>query len=497
MEGLKPIKSVLISVYNKEGLQEIAQLLKNLDVTFYSTGGTRVFLNELGIDVIAVEDVTEYPSILGGRVKTLHPRIFGGILGRRDEQGDLAQLEEYAIPEIDLVIVDLYPFRETLQSGAGMADVIEKIDIGGVSLIRAGAKNFQDVLIIPSKSEYTDLMEILSRQQGSSTLNQRKQMAAKAFAITAEYDQAIAGWLGAYEGKALRYGENPHQTGKFIGDLNAALEQLHGKELSYNNLLDIDSALRLIQDFPSEGCAIIKHNNACGAALDRDALKAWEKALAGDPVSAFGGVIVFNTPVQAKTAEAIDQIFFEMILAPEYEPEALEILCKKKNRIVLLSKPFTWPAKQQRSILNGILEQDLDSKTESSPDFKIVSEVHPDNRQIDDLTFALVLVKHTRSNAIVLVKNRQMLASGTGQTSRVDALNQSLEKARRMGFDPNGAVMASDAFFPFPDCVEISAQAGISAIAQPGGSLRDQESTDAANRLKIPLIITGTRHFKH
>jgi phosphoribosylaminoimidazolecarboxamide formyltransferase / IMP cyclohydrolase len=497
MEGHKKIRSALVSVFNKDGLDKIAQHLNNMGVTFYSTGGTRSYLTNLGIDVIAVEDITDYPSILGGRVKTLHPRIFGGILGRRAERDDVAQLEEFDIPEIDLVIVDLYPFEETLRSGADETEIIEKIDIGGVSLIRAGAKNFQDVLIIPSKNEYADLLKILTEQSGSSTLSQRKQLAGKAFKLTAAYDKAIAGWFTNVTERSLRYGENPHQKGSFIGNLEEVVSQLHGKELSYNNLLDIDAALRLVHDFPASGCAVIKHNNACGAAIDEDQLLAWQKALAGDPVSAFGGIIVFNTTLEAATAEAVDQLFFEIILAPGYAPEALQILQKKKNRMILQTKPFIWPSEQYRSVLNGLLRQDADLQSEQPGEFRYATKEHPGKSQLDDLAFALVLVKHTRSNAIVLVKHKQLLASGTGQTSRVDALQQAIEKARRMGFEPQGSVMASDAFFPFPDCVEIASMAGIAAIAQPGGSVRDQDSIDAANKLQIPMIITGTRHFKH
>ena len=497
MEGYKKIRRALVSVYNKDGLSEIAQLLDKQGVTFYSTGGTQDFLNQLGIDVVAVEDLTDYPSILGGRVKTLHPRVFGGILGRRDEQSDIAQLEEYSIPEIDLVIVDLYPFEETRQSGADFQEIIEKIDIGGVSLIRAGAKNFNDVLIVPSRNEYGQLLAILESQGGGSLLEDRRKMAAKAFRLTAAYDQAIADWFEPSQERQLRYGENPHQKGKFIGRLSEAVEQLHGKELSYNNLLDIDAALRLVQDFPSAGCAVIKHNNACGAALDNNQLRAWEKALAGDPVSAFGGIVVFNSPIEEETAIAVDQIFFEVMIAPAYSPEAFVILEKKKNRILLKSKAFTWPSWQYRSVLNGILWQEADQHQDTAEGFKVVSRTPVKPEDVSDLTFAISLVKHTKSNAIVLVKDGQMLASGTGQTSRVDALNQAIDKARRTGFTTAGAVMASDAFFPFPDCVEIAGAAGISAIAQPGGSIKDQDSIDAADRLGIPMVVTGIRHFKH
>jgi phosphoribosylaminoimidazolecarboxamide formyltransferase/IMP cyclohydrolase len=497
MEGQKKVRSALISVYQKDGLDELAAALSLQGVRLYSTGGTQAHLNSLGIEVIAVEDVTDYPSILGGRVKTLHPRIFGGILGRRNESEDIAQLEAYEIPEIDLVIVDLYPFEETLRSGASEQEIIEKIDIGGVSLIRAAAKNFRDVLIIPSRNEYPEILNILNNQQGCSTFEQRQRLAGRAFSLTAGYDRAIAAWFSRAEETPLRYGENPHQRGAFIGKFGEALDQLHGKELSYNNLLDIDAALRLISDFPSAGCAVIKHNNACGAALDDKQPVAWQKALAGDPVSAFGGIIVFNTPLEAETAAAVDELFFEVILAPSYQAEALQILRKKKNRIIIQTKNFSWPAEQYRSVLNGLLRQDADLKTEGTADFSFATEKQPGKQEAEDLTFALVLVKHTRSNAIVLVKNRQLIASGTGQTSRVDALEQAIEKAARMGFGATGSVMASDAFFPFSDCVEIAAKAGITAIAQPGGSIRDRDSTDAANKLNVAMVITGARHFKH
>lgn len=498
MLGLKPIKSALISVYYKDGLEPIARELANAGVQIYSTGGTQDYLEALGIEVHAVEDLTSYPSILGGRVKTLHPKVFGGILGRRGEASDLAQLEEFEIPEIDLVMVDLYPFAETLASGASEQQIIEKIDIGGVSLIRAAAKNFADVLIISSRKQYTWLEEILRNQNGSTSLDQRKSAAAAAFAITAGYDQSIASWfLGDGNRKVLRYGENPHQQASFIGNLSEAVEQLHGKELSYNNLLDVDAALRLIEDFPGSGCAVIKHNNACGAAVDADPLQAWFKALAADPLSAFGGIFIFNTTVNADVAAETDKLFFEIILAPDFTEDALQILKSKKNRILLRSKAFIRAEREQRTVLNGYLEQEPDIRTEKSASFKVVTQQPSDPALDRDLEFAAVLVKHTKSNAITIVKNQQLLASGTGQTSRVDALKQAADKAVRMGFSTHGAVLASDAFFPFPDCVELAAEAGISAIVQPGGSVKDQDSIDAANRLGICMVTTGIRHFKH
>ncbi len=496
MSHPKRIQSALISVFHKDGLEQVARALQALGVTIYSTGGTRTFLENLGLDVIAVEDLTSYPSILGGRVKTLHPKVFGGILGRRDEESDVAQLEQYDIPTIDLVMVDLYPFTETLAAGAAEAEIIEKIDIGGVSLIRAAAKNFSDVLIVSDRKHYNDLVELLENGAGSSTLEQRKTYASAAFQTTSEYDTAIADWFGG-NGQSLRYGENPHQKATFRGNLNEAFTQLHGKELSYNNLLDVDAALSLIHDFPSAGCAVIKHNNACGAAIDENPVIAWKKALAGDPLSAFGGIFVFNTVLDATTAKETDQLFFEVILAPGYSEEALQILKSKKNRIILQTHTFAWPEINVRSVLNGLLVQQRDSRVEKSGEFKTVTERQPDPARFADLEFAMVLVKHTKSNAIVLVRDLQLLASGTGQTSRVDALKQSVEKAQRMGFKTEGAVLASDAFFPFADNVELAAEAGVAAIVQPGGSVRDQESIDTADRLGMAMVFTGIRHFKH
>ena len=490
----KSIKRALISVYYKDGLEPLLHLLAAQGVSFCSTGGTQQFIESLGYPVERVEDLTSYPSILGGRVKTLHPKVFGGILGRRDEASDLAQLEEFQIPEIDLVIVDLYPFQETVASGASKQEIIEKIDIGGVSLIRAAAKNYSDVLIISNRNQYATACEVLKQDNGQTTLEDRFRFASEAFLNTASYDEAIAGWMA---GQALRYGENPHQNAYFQGNLNEAFTQLQGKELSYNNLLDIDAALRLMADFAATGCAILKHNNACGAALENDALRAWKKALEADPVSAFGGVIIFNTPINKSLAEEIDTIFFEVLLAPEFSAEALQIFSARKNRILLQTKPFERPLFEKRTALNGLLVQQTDSQTEKRHQFTNCTTQTPSSEQLGDLEFAAVLVKHTKSNAIVLVKDRQLLASGTGQTSRVDALNQAIDKAKRMNLALEGAAMASDAFFPFPDCVQIAADAGIQAIVQPGGSIKDQDSTDAANRLGIAMVTTGIRHFKH
>jgi phosphoribosylaminoimidazolecarboxamide formyltransferase / IMP cyclohydrolase len=498
MQEYKKIKSALISVFYKDGLDELVSELVTNGVTLYSTGGTRTYLESLGHQVEAVEDLTSYPSILGGRVKTLHPKVFGGILGRREEASDLSQLEEFDIPLIDLVIVDLYPFTETISKGASEQEIIEKIDIGGVSLIRAAAKNFNDVVIISSKSQYAAFLYLLRKNNTSTSLKQRKTFAGQAFSTSAAYDAAIANWFNPpAEIKSLRYGENPHQKALFSGDLQNVFTQLHGKEISYNNLLDIDAALSLIEEFPSGGCAVIKHNNACGAALSDSTMKAWEMALAGDPVSAFGGIIVFNTPIDLETATALDALFFEILLAPDFSDEALEKLKSKKNRIILKTMEFERPAQKIRTVLNGVLVQDRDNKVELREDFNWVSNTKPDTSREGDFIFANLLVKHTKSNAIVLVKNNQLIASGTGQTSRVDALNQAIDKAKRMGFEAKGSVMASDAFFPFADCIEIAANAGITTIIQPGGSIRDKEVIDAANNHQIAMAITGTRHFNH
>ena len=504
----KKIKNALISVFYKDQLDEIVKKLHQLGVSIYSTGGTQQFIESLSIPVIPVEELTSYPSILGGRVKTLHPKIFGGILGRRNLDNDIAQLEEYQIPEIDLVIVDLYPFQQTLASGAKEQDIIEKIDIGGISLIRAAAKNFNDVVIVPSREEYPKLLELLNAKNGSTELSDRKSFAAKAFAVSSDYDTAIFNYFNIteennyfkkseHQSTPLRYGENPHQKGVFYGNLNELFDKLNGKEISYNNLLDIDAAVQLMSDFSETTFAILKHNNACGVASRPKLIDAWKDALAGDPVSAFGGILITNKEVDEETASEINQLFFEVIIAPSYHTKALEILKSKANRIILVQKNISLPQKNFRSLLNGIVEQDKDARTETTSDLKPVTKLSPDENEIRDLLFANKLVKHTKSNTIVLAKNGQLLASGTGQTSRVDALMQAIQKAGNFHFDLNGAVMASDAFFPFPDCVEIAHQAGIRAVIQPGGSIKDKDSISYCDAHQMKMVFTGTRHFKH
>lgn len=504
---MKKIKNALISVYYKDGLDEIVKELNKLGVTIFSTGGTQSFIEGLGVSVVPVESLTSYPSILGGRVKTLHPKIFGGILGRRGLQNDLAQLEEYQIPEIDLVIVDLYPFEETVASGASEAEIIEKIDIGGISLIRAAAKNFNDVLIVASKAEYAFLNNLLKEKQGFSDLNDRRYLATKAFNVSSHYDTAIFNYFSKGEEPVfkqsiqefypLRYGENPHQKGSFYGNLNAMFDKLHGKELSYNNLLDVDAAVNLIAEFTEPTVAILKHNNACGIASRTNIADAWKDALAGDPISAFGGIIIANKKIDVQTANAMNEIFFEVVIAPAYDNNALEVLKQKKNRIILVQKPVALPKKQFRQVLNGVLVQDKDNHTETVANFNYCTNLKPSDKEIEDLLFANKVAKHTKSNTIVLAKNKQLLASGTGQTSRVDALKQAIAKANSFGFDLKGAVMASDAFFPFPDCVEIAGNAGIKAVIQPGGSIKDKDSIDYCNAHNISMVMTGYRHFKH
>ncbi len=499
----KTIKNALISVFHKEGLEPIVEQLVKHGVNIYSTGGTQTYLEELGAVVLPVEELTSYPSILGGRVKTLHPKVFGGILGRREEQSDLLQLEEYEIPEIDLVIVDLYPFEDTVASGAPEQDIIEKIDIGGISLIRAAAKNFKDVVIIPSKDQYAALAGLIA-DGASTTLEDRKAFAKAAFAVSSHYDTAIHRYF-AGEGfahkesgtKVLRYGENPHQDGFFHGDLDALFDQIHGKELSYNNLLDVDAAVALISDFDETTFAILKHNNACGLASRPKLVDAWNAALAGDPVSAFGGILITNVEVDAETAEEMNKLFFEVVIAPSYSESALDILKQKKNRVILIQKPCDFPKRQFRSLLNGVLEQDKDLSTQTVADMNPVTELKPTDAQYEDLVFANKLVKHTKSNTIVLAKNKQLLASGCGMTSRVDALRFAITKANSFNFDLNGAVMASDAFFPFPDCVEIAHNEGIDTVIQPGGSIKDSESIDYCNNNGMAMVVTGVRHFKH
>jgi phosphoribosylaminoimidazolecarboxamide formyltransferase/IMP cyclohydrolase len=504
----KKIRSALISVYGKDGLDEIASSLHKLGVRIFSTGGTYSYITGQGIPAEKVEDLTTYPSILGGRVKTLHPSVFGGILARRENSEDLRQLSEYKIPEIDLVIVDLYPFEETVESTTDEEEIIEKIDIGGISLIRAAAKNFNDVVIIPGKKHYPALLSILNERGGITSLGERKLFAASAFQTSSGYDTAIFKYfnssfsINTFRESAdpvynLRYGENPHQKGIFYGDPGQLFDKLHGKEISYNNLLDIDAAVNLIDEFKSTTFVIIKHNNACGAASRDNATDAWKAALECDPVSAFGGVIAANVPVDEEAAVEIDKIFFEIIIAPEYSEKALEILKQKKNRMILLRKESAPRADMFRSLLNGVLWQEKDLSTESVDEMKPVTIRTPEKKELDDLVFANIIVKHSKSNAIVLAKNHQLCASGIGQTSRVDALKQAIEKANSFGFDLNGSVMASDAFFPFADCVEIAHKAGVTAVVQPGGSVRDKDSIDYCTSNGIAMVLTGKRHFKH
>ncbi|HSP39860.1 MAG TPA: bifunctional phosphoribosylaminoimidazolecarboxamide formyltransferase/IMP cyclohydrolase [Gillisia sp.] len=508
MKDLKKAGSALISVYDKDGLAPIAKKLNELGITIYSTGGTEKFIKELGIDVIPVEDLTSYPSILGGRVKTLHPKIFGGILNRQDNDDDIAELEEYHIPQIDIVIVDLYPFEKTVVSGASDEDIIEKIDIGGISLIRAAAKNYRDVICVSSVDDYPEFLELIAHNEGHTSLADRKRFAARSFNVSSHYDTAIFNYINTEEkvfkqslnkGKGLRYGENPHQKGTFYGDFDAMFDLLHGKELSYNNLLDVDAAVNLMGEFKNDAptFAILKHNNACGLAQRETILEAYKDALAGDPVSAFGGVLISNVEIDTATAEEIHNLFCEVVIAPSYSGKALEILSSKKNRIILVQKEVALPKELVRTCLNGILVQDKDLKTDSVDVLTFATENKPGANELIDLIFASKICKHTKSNTIVLARNKQLLASGTGQTSRVDALRQSIDKARSFEFDLKGAVMASDAFFPFPDCVEIAGNAGITAVIQPGGSIKDQLSIDYCNNNNISMVMTGTRHFKH
>ncbi|MBR5892027.1 MAG: bifunctional phosphoribosylaminoimidazolecarboxamide formyltransferase/IMP cyclohydrolase [Bacteroidaceae bacterium] len=504
----KRIKSALVSVFHKDGLDEIIKLLHADGVKLISTGGTQQFIESLGIPCTAVESLTGYPSILGGRVKTLHPKVFGGILGRRELEKDQQQMAEYEIPEIDLVIVDLYPFEQTVASGACEADIIEKIDIGGISLIRGAAKNFNDVVIVASKGQYQPLLDILKSNGAQTTLEERRFFAREAFAVSSSYDSAIFNYFTGEEHSAfrytqdtpmsLRYGENPHQKGAFYGDFNKIFDQIHGKEISYNNLLDIHAAVELIADFAGDTTfAILKHNNACGLASRPTILEAWKDALAGDPVSAFGGVLVANATIDKATAEAINEIFFEVIIAPAYDDDALEVLKQKKNRIILVHKCNEMPARTFRSVLNGVLVQERDAKVESAEELNTVSQAQPTAQEVEDMLFANKIVKHSKSNAIVLAKGKQLIASGVGQTSRVDSLRHAIEKAGSFGFSLQGAVMASDAFFPFPDCVQIAHEAGISAVIHPGGSVRDKESVDYCDANGVSMVTTGFRHFKH
>jgi len=503
---LKAIKSALISVFDKSNLDVILEILDHHKVEIYSTGGTRKFIEEKGIKVVPVEDLTEYPSILGGRVKTLHPKVFGGILSRRDLSDDEVELETYKIPEIDLVIVDLYPFEETLKLGATHQEIIEKIDIGGISLIRAAAKNYKDVVIVPSKNEYGYLTEILKKNNGATSIEERKLLAGKSFKISSHYDNTIQKYftgdqssINLSNGKELRYGENPHQKGVFYGDLDELFTQLHGKALSYNNLLDVDAAVNIMNEFDESkpAFAILKHNNACGMAIRETLVEAYKDALAGDPVSAFGGILICNKKMDLATAEEVNKLFCEVVIAPDFEEESLTLLQSKKNRIILKQKSKGVSTDQVRTILNGILWQEKDHKTDQKSELKLVTKKEATDQEIDDLIFASKLCKNTKSNTIILAKNNQLISGGTGQTSRVDALNQAIEKAEKFGFDLQGAAMASDAFFPFPDCVEIANKKGIKVVIQPGGSIKDQLSIDYCDANDMAMVFTGTRHFKH
>lgn len=515
MVDSKKIQSALISVFSKDGLAPIVQKLNELGVTLYSTGGTEKFIRDLDIPVVPVETITDYPSILGGRVKTLHPKIFGGILNRQSNTDDQAQMEQYAIPQIDLVIVDLYPFEKTVASEASEAEIIEKIDIGGISLIRAAAKNFNDTLCVSTVDDYQPLLDLLSAQNGVTSLSDRKRFAANAFHISSHYDTAIFNYfasgveseeekapilkLSEPKSKTLRYGENPHQKGYFYGDFDALFDQLHGKELSYNNLLDVDAAVNLMEEFRGEAptFAILKHNNACGLAQRSTLLEAYEAALAGDPVSAFGGILISNTEIDQDTAKEVNKLFCEVVIAPAFTDSAITILSEKKNRILLVQKDCALPTTQLRSCLNGTLVQDKDNITDTVDILTYPTDNKPKDSELEDLLFASKICKHTKSNTIVLTKGKQLLASGTGQTSRVDALRQAIAKAESFEFNLEGAVMASDAFFPFPDCVEIADQAGITAVIQPGGSIKDQLSIDYCNENQMAMVFTGVRHFKH
>lgn len=505
---MKSIKSALISVFYKDGLEPIIEQLKELGVTIYSTGGTQKAIEDLGAEVVSVESLTDYPSILGGRVKTLHPKVFGGILARRDNESDLKQLEEYSIPPIDLVIVDLYPFEETVKAGGTEQEIIEKIDIGGIALIRAAAKNFKDTLIVSGREQYSELLELLQAKKGDTEIADRKRFAAKAFATSSNYDTAIFNYFNLEQGfeylkksehqsKALRYGENPHQQGIFYGNLEDKFEKLNGKALSYNNLVDIDAAVNVIADFTEPTFAILKHTNTCGLASRNNIYDAYIAALECDNVSAFGGILIANKTINKPLAEEINKLFCEVVIAPDFEKEALEVLQSKTNRIILKQKTFDIQPKQFKSLLNGVLQQDYDSKTESLDSLETVTKATPSEESLKDLLFASKAVKHLKSNGIALVKNQQLIGMGCGQTSRVDALKQAITKANHFKFDLNGAVMASDAFFPFPDCVEIANEVGVTAVIQPGGSIKDKDSIDACDRNKMSMVFTGTRHFKH
>ncbi|HMG16225.1 MAG TPA: bifunctional phosphoribosylaminoimidazolecarboxamide formyltransferase/IMP cyclohydrolase [Saprospiraceae bacterium] len=503
------IRTALVSVFSKEGLEPIVRELQRLEIEIFSTGGTQTFIESLGIAVTPVEDITGYPSILDGRVKTLHPKIFGGILARR-EKAHLLELQQYEIPEIDLVVVDLYPFEKTVASTDDEYEIIEKIDIGGISLIRAAAKNFEDVVIVPSKEQYGELLTILKTQEGVTTLTERRKLARHAFAVSSHYDSAIFNYFNKEEaevvfekslmhGMSLRYGENPHQTGMFYGYLDQMLHKLHGKELSYNNLVDIDGAVNIMNEFKDgdPSVAILKHTNACGVAVRENLLDAWNAALSCDPLSAFGGIIILNRALDLETAKAIDQIFYEVLIAPEFNEDALDFLMLKKNRILLQLKEYSIQPKSFKNLLNGVIEQDTDLHQHNVSDWKTVTKVSPTSSELTDLMFANKCVKHLKSNTIAIVKDGMLIGMGCGQTSRVDALKQAIAKAKHFQFDLHGAVMASDAFFPFPDCVAIAHEEGINTVVQPGGSVKDQESIDYCDKAGMAMMVTGIRHFKH
>ena len=502
MDHLVTVRSALISVFNKSGIDSLIRLLSNLGVTLYSTGGTQKHIESLGVEVIGVENITSFPEILGGRVKTLHPHVFGGILYQRQLSSDVNTVEQHSIPPIDLVIVDLYPFEETLKASKSHEEIIEKIDIGGVSLIRAAAKNYHDVVVVSDKNQYPELERLLLLHEGNTTLEERRHFAGLGFQRTSIYDQEIQHYITssiAPEGVSLRYGENPHQNACFEGNLEEAFIQLNGKELSYNNLLDIDAAFRLMHDFPAEKSvfAILKHTNACGLAVTHSVVDSYQGALEADPLSAFGGILISNQPITLACAKTMHSLFFEVLIAPDYQDGVLELLAEKKNRIILKSKHFNPPSVEKRTALTGQLVQSFNDHKPSEKDFSVQTKSTPTAEEISDLVIANILVKHTKSNAIILVKNQQLLASGTGQTSRVDALKQAVKKARHFNLDLHGAVMASDAFFPFPDCVLLAHEAGITSIVQPGGSIKDQLSIDACDNAGISMVFTGIRHFKH
>ena len=507
MENKIKIKNALISVFDKQGLEKIIKLLSNFNIEIYSTGGTENFIKSHGVNVHQIEQLTSYPSILGGRVKTLHPKVFGGILSRRDNNEDIEEVKKYEIPDFDLIIVDLYPFEETVKNNLSHTEIIEKIDIGGISLIRAGAKNFKDVIVVSQKHQYDKLIEHLENKGPYTNLNMRKDYASEAFNLSSHYDTMIFKYLHSEDAtvfkesikdsKTLRYGENPHQKGIYFGNLNEVFDKLNGKELSYNNLLDIDAAVNLISEFEETTFAILKHNNACGIA-SRDSLKtAYLDALSGDPISAFGGILISNRKIDLETAEEINKLFYEVLIAPDFSDDAFSLLKTKAKRVLLKQKNITLPKTQYRTILNGVLYQEKDLISDDSSLMKTVTKKQPSNRENDDLIFASKVCKHTKSNTIVFAKNKQLIASGVGQTSRVDALKQAVKKANNFKLNLAESVMASDAFFPFPDCVELAKNSGISAVIQPGGSIKDNLSIEFCNENNMSMVMTGTRHFKH